>query len=73
MIKQMEISEAVLMKGKGEQLEALERVCDKRHLKGASVDYVIAFLTDYAERNALDVDLCNGVDVLKSYWIARQA
>lgn len=73
MIKFIENVESVLMDGRGAQLEALERVCDRRYLRGAGVDGVLAFLQEYRDRWALNAPIIEGVDVLISYWTARKA
>lgn len=70
------VAEAVLMKGKGETLEAIERVCDKRSMRGASCDDIIAYLDhlltkddgEYLKNSYLE----RGIETLKSYWIARK-
>lgn len=70
MIKQA--SETVLMKGKGSTLEAMERVCDKRSLKGATTREIIQYLSDLRDKYHANRSLCEGIDTLKSYWIARK-
>ena len=68
-----ETSEAVLMSGNGEQLEAIERVCDKRYLRGASVRDIINYLSGLRDEFHTNQHLIDGIDTLKSYWIARKA
>ena len=66
-------SVAVLMAGKGETLEAIERVCDKRSLRGEKPENVINYLNGLADRWKLSPNILEGIYELKSYWIARQA
>jgi hypothetical protein len=71
MIKQS--SEAVLMAGKGSTLEAIERVCDKRSMRGATAQEVIDYLNGLYDQTWHTSDhIREGIDTLRSYWIARQ-
>jgi len=61
-----------LMEGKGEQLEALERVCLKRYMRGASCDDVIKFLSGYRKKWNQSVHITKGADILIGYWNSRK-
>lgn len=80
MLKQEAV--AVLMAGKGSQLEALERVCDKRYLRACKSGMsdieankaVVKHLDEYISRwNKPESEhIAKSARVLIAYWIARQ-
>ena len=70
-----------ILDGKGEQLEALERVCDKRYIRASKAGYsdmeanraVVKHLDEYIGRWSKSEKVKHWAEVLRSYWIARQA
>lgn len=69
-----------ILEGNGSQLEALERVCDKRYIRACKAGYsnieankaVVKHLDAYVERWSKNETVKRGAGVLRSYWIARQ-
>ena len=69
-----------LLEGKGSQLEALERVCDRRYIRASKAGYsnleantaIVKHLEDYISRWSKNKTVKHGAEVLRSYWIARQ-
>ena len=68
-----QIACSVLLAGQGETLEAIERVCDKRSLRGATPRDIIEYLNSLAKRYEHNQHILDGIYTLRSYWIARQA
>lgn len=64
----------LLMEGKGEALEAIERVSFKRYARGASIKTVINWLEKLKRTTwKNNVEAKSGIDSIIGYWNARKA